>query len=434
MKLRNNILCLCLLLLIVILTCTNAQDNNLPSELLEKLQANPDIQIKETKVDLMFTQPIDHNHPEKGTFQQLVHLLHKDFSKPVVLWIEGYASRSNIEQEITDLLDANQIMVEHRYFGESIPDSMDWKYLTIKQAADDHHRIVEAFKSIYHGKWVNSGISKGGQTTMYHRRFYPDDVDASVCYVAPLNFSDKEPRVYTFLNNVGDKECRDKILNFQKTVLKKKAELLPSFKDYVREKEYTYKIGLDSAYEYCVLEYPFSFWQWHNLDCEDIPSVTASNDSIFDHLMKGSDAYFFSDKANDYFRSFFYQALTQTGFYGYDTQPFKGLLTKVTNPDFTMALPEGVEVSYDPKPMQDIKNWIDEHGNNMIYIYGEIDPWSASAVELSGKTNALKMVKKGGDHRTRIKSFPEDQKEKILNTLEEWLQVPLNRKAVETEE
>ena len=408
-----------------------SQNSELPKELFDKLESIPDIQIQETKVDLTFTQPIDHNNPDIGTFQQQVHLLHKDFSKPVVFWIEGYASRGNNEQEITKLLDANQIMVEHRYFGESVPDSIDWNYLDIKQSADDHHRIVEAFKKIYSGKWVNSGISKGGQTTMYHRRFYPDDVDASVCYVAPLNFSDEEPRVYTFLDNVGEKECRDKILNFQKTVLKKKEELLPLFEEYVEDKEYTFVMGIDSAYEYCVLEYPFSFWQWHDLECSDIPDSKADNDDLVDHLVEGSDAYFFSDKANEYFQSFFYQALTQTGFYNYDTKLLDGYLKKVTKPQFTMALPEGVKVSFDPEPMQDINNWILNHGNNMIYIYGEIDPWSASAVELTGNTNALKMVHKGGDHRTRIKSFPDEEKDKIIDMLEKWLEVPLNREAVE---
>jgi hypothetical protein len=321
-------------------------------------------------------------------------------------------------------------MVEHRYFGKSVPDSLDWNYLNIKQSAADHHRIVETFKTIYAGKWVNSGISKGGQTTMYHRRFYPDDVDASVCYVAPLNFSDEEPRVYTFLDNVGDEECRTKILNFQKTVLKRKDQLLPLFEKYIQEKDYTFKIGIDSAYEYCVLEYPFSFWQWHNLECSDIPALDVNDEDLFNHLMEGSDAYFFSDKAYKYYKSFFYQALTEIGFYGYDTRPFEGLLTKVIKPDFKMALPEGVKVSFDPEPMKDINDWIINHGNNMIFIYGEIDPWSASAVELSGNTNALKMVHKDGDHRTRIRSFPDEQKDLIMDTLEEWLDVPLDREAV----
>lgn len=420
-----------LTLLLIFAGTVFAQETNFSKELFEKLHSISDIQINETKVDLMFTQPIDHENPDNGTFQQQVHLLHKDFSKPVVFWIEGYASRGNIEQEITKLLDANQIMVEHRYFGESVPDSLDWNYLDIKQSAADHHRIVETFRTIYPGKWVNSGISKGGQTTMYHRRFYPDDVDASICYVAPLNFSDQEPRVYTFLDNVGEAECRDKILNFQQTVLRKKKELLPLFEEYILEKEYNFTMGIDSVYEYCVLEYPFSFWQWHELKCSDIPAPDSDNEDLLDHLVEGSDAYFFSDKAFDYYQSFFYQALTQIGFYSYDTRSFEGLLNKIIEPDFSMSLPEGIKVSFDPQPMQDINNWINIHGNNMIFIYGEIDPWSASAVELSGKTNALKMVHKGGDHRTRIKSFPDEEKNVIFNALEQWLEIPIDREAID---
>ena len=57
----------------------------------------------------------------------------------------------------------------------------------------------------------------------------------------------------------------------------------------------------------------------------------------------------------------------------------------------------------------------------MIFIYGEIDAWSATAVELTGETNSIKMVKTGGNHRTRIKSFNEQDQNFIVNTLEEWL-------------
>ncbi len=101
--------------------------------------------------------------------------------------------------ELSPILNANQICVEHRYFNESTPQPVDWEHLTIYNAASDHHRIVEILKEIYKGKWVNTGISKGGQTVMYHRYFYPDDVDASVGYVCPLNFSIEDKRVYSFL-------------------------------------------------------------------------------------------------------------------------------------------------------------------------------------------------------------------------------------------
>ena len=57
----------------------------------------------------------------------------------------------------------------------------------------------------------------------------------------------------------------------------------------------------------------------------------------------------------------------------------------------------------------------------MIFIYGEIDAWSSTAVQLTGETNSIKMVKTGGNHRTRIKSFNEIDQKIILKTLEDWL-------------
>ncbi len=63
----------------------------------------------------------------------------------------------------------------------------------------------------------------------------------------------------------------------------------------------------------------------------------------------------------------------------------------------------------------------------MFYIYGENDTWSATAVNIGDRTNAVKMVKEGGSHRTRISSFDGDEKEKIYSTLENWLDVEIER-------
>ena len=40
-------------------------------------------------------------------------------------------------------------------------------------------------------------------TSVYHRRFYPDDVDATVAYVAPISFGAPDDRYIDFLANVG---------------------------------------------------------------------------------------------------------------------------------------------------------------------------------------------------------------------------------------
>lgn len=177
-------------------------------------------------------QPIDHNNPEAGTFSQKVYLSHFDFNQPVVLVTEGYHARRNYLSEPAQFLNANQVIVEHRFFGESAPDSLDWTKLTTFQAASDHHRIVELFKKIYPGKWLSTGISKGGQTTNYFRYYFPDDVTVSMPYVAPMNIEQEDPRINLFLRTVGTPECRAKLLDFQRKLLAKEGEILPLLKRF----------------------------------------------------------------------------------------------------------------------------------------------------------------------------------------------------------
>ncbi len=93
---------------------------------------------------LWINQPLDHHNPEKGFFKQRVWLSHKSEEAPVVLITEGYMAPQNFTSELASLLEANQVVVEHRYFGMSVPDSVRWEYLTVEQAANDHHRVVEA--------------------------------------------------------------------------------------------------------------------------------------------------------------------------------------------------------------------------------------------------------------------------------------------------
>jgi len=367
-------------------------------------------------------QPVDHNNPAGEKFKQKFYLSHRDDSLPMVIELDGYNIDFNRPNELASILKCNKIVVEHRYFGESLPDSLDWNYLTIEQAANDHHRIIEMMKHIYDSKWITTGISKGGQTTYIHKYYFPEDADASVCYVAPLNLSQEDPRVYYFLDNVGSEECRNKMIRFQREVLKREDELIPLFQAESKKLGYTYSLGDDRfIFEYVVLEYSFAFWQWQNTTCEQIPDTSASNEVLIEHLKKGSSFDYFSDKDVKAILPFFYQAYAQMGYYGYDISDFKDLLKEVKEPTSKIFLPKELNPEFDCCIMQKINTWIQKHGNNMIFIYGGNDTWSATAVELTGETNALKMVKPGGNHRTRINSFGETDRNFIINKLEEWL-------------
>ncbi len=115
-----------------------------------------------------FTQPLDHRHPKKGSFRQRVIVAHAGFDRPTVIITEGYgaayALKPQYREELSRLLNANMVFVEYRYFLESTPEPKDWRYLTAESSADDLHAVTTAFKNIYPGKWIATGISKGGQT------------------------------------------------------------------------------------------------------------------------------------------------------------------------------------------------------------------------------------------------------------------------------
>ncbi len=410
----------------------SAQESD--SKLYQWLKSVPDFEVKQIKADknfteayeIMVTQPIDHNNPEGPKFKQQVFLSHIDADKPMVLYLEGYAT-DNWTQELTKMLNCNQLVVEHRYFGESVPVPFDWKYLTIKQSADDHHRIVELFKQFYKAKWISTGISKGGSTVIFHRRFYPDDVDVSVPYVGPVNFSTEDQRVYEWIKTVSTPECRKKVKDFQTLCFRKRDELYPLFLKNAEDKKLTYEIvGLERAYEYSILEYSFAYWQWSDGDCSKIPDENSSIEEIWNHLLINGGVSYFSDEEIKGIYPFFYQCYAEFGYYGYEIADFKDYI-KYADGHTKFFLPPGIEPKFNPDVMKDINNYVQNDANNFIFIYGGNDPWASTGVCLSGKTNSIKMVLPGGSHRTRIKSFSGKDRELIYSKLEEWLGIKIER-------
>ena len=304
-----------------------------------------------------------------------------------------------------------------------------WQYLNTAQAAADLNRIVGIFKSIYKEKWISRGISKGGQTTIFLKYYYPNDLDVWVPYVAPLNLAQENIRINDFFEKVGTSVCREKINNYQRTLLKNREAILPLLKKHAEEKKYSFPLGLEKTFECAVMEYKFSYWQWGCTECEDIPNSDVSPETLFEHLYKSSSFNYFDEKSMLYYQPFFYQAYTEIGYYNYETEDIFDLLVseKDKYASNICFAPLEVQLSFNNNLMKSINNFIYEHGNNMLFIYGENDAWSSTSVNILPKTNPVKMVKKGGNHSTRIKSFKEEQKEKIYSTLEEWLNLKIER-------
>ena len=377
----------------------------------------------DTIIEFLIEQPLDHRKPDGEHFTQRIYISHFDIASPVVLVAAGYDASYYYTSELAAELRCNQVMVEHRYFGKSRPDSIQWEYLDAWQAASDLHRIIEAFKMFYPGQWIATGISKGGQTVMYHSYYYPEDVDVRVPYVAPLNYGVEDERIYAFLGQVGSTVERGKIKRFQKIALKHQDRYLPAFREFSEKNGYTYEIagGYEKAYEYCVLEYSFAFWQWGYVPASEIPGRSADPMEFIEHMNKVAGFDYFSDKSILKQRPFFYQVLTEMGYYGYDLAEFEKYIQHVNIPDFTFTLPRELELTFDSTFSLEVDNYLSKEADGFIYIYGEYDTWSATAISSTGNTRSRIFYKEGGSHRTRISNMPPDQKKEVYETLQLYL-------------
>ncbi len=175
---------------------------------------------------------------------------------------------------------------------------------------------------------------------------------------------------------------------------------------------------MEKAFEYIVLEYPFSFWQYHHIECEFIPDENASPDEMLEHLDRVVSFSSYSDRAMN--SPSMYQFLTELGYYGYVTKNVDDLLSS-TDYSNTVFAPQNTDLVYNAEVMQDIERWLKDFGNNILYIYAENDPWSAPSVALSSRVNAEKRILSSGNHYTFIRNFPDTEREDICSILGNWL-------------
>ena len=418
---KNTVLLCCLLFVTAL---SFAQENELENRLYDlaytKFEQAKSIGDYPTYI-LRIKQAIDHNNPDKGHFYQRVRLVHRGFDRPTVFNTNGYTLESR-PSELCDILDANYVSVEHRYFGESHPNIDDWQYLNVEQLTSDLHRVKTVLDDMYTGKWVNTGISKGGETTTYYRYFYPNDMDATVAYVAPFENDLKDKRFYKFLEEVGDASCRNAMLDYQKRVLAAKDELLPLLKYYAKGKGIKFDMigGLEAAFEMAVLELPFSFWQFTPV-CEAIPTEDASQEELFDYLLASGLFEFVNNASITAYASHFYQAGTQYGYYGYETKPFKKYLDHWT--DEPSAVWFDGKLEFDGSLNKKVNKWFKKGASEIIFIYGDLDPYTAAQAELGKNTKAKKYILPGKHHGdARVQYMDTAMKSDFNKTLMGWLE------------
>ena len=384
-----------------------------------------------------YKQDIDHNNPSKGWFKQQCVLTVAGKDRPTVLLTEGYGLGSAegyenrldsiMEPTLVRALEANCLQVEHRYFGWSLPEGYTekWNYLSAKQNAADLHTVVTAIKQsgiVGQGKWLSTGVSKPGQTTVFYAYEYPGDMDAYVPFCAPFMFSQTEPGAYNYIQTaeaLGDRYekvkaafrayCGNKTLQQEIVKLIKKTypgynnfddEALHMtllkflFENYWKKMMYVHyslweplvpQVG-DSAEKfltYIMADNHTKYPGENDIDYQrrqDYVKALEPDSTSHSYQMRGS--YRAANETSDRFSPFSAQTLLELGSIIYTTVWVDDLLSKEEKAfvcpwddpaDFGFTYDKG---AYIRKVLDGIK----QSSCNIMFVYGMQDPWTGDRI------------------------------------------------------
>ncbi|MDX1652013.1 MAG: S28 family serine protease [Brumimicrobium sp.] len=371
----------------------------------------------------MIRQPVNHSDTSEGFFYQKVYLSHKDVSKPMVMDVNGYVSFSNKTNDWTRILDANQIYVEHRYFGESMPDIVNYEYLNMSNATKDLHAIKKMFAEIYRDGWISVGISKGGLTALSYEYFYPEDMDVTIALSTSVKTSKCDSSFFNFIDSLNKNQgCEEELDAFQRLLLKEKDNVLPYLRNYLlnNDKQYTH-LGLEAIYEIAVLEIPFSIWQ-NGSGCNSIDFSKTDSRELFHEMKTSLNGWFMTDDVFNRIDSYHFQALTELGYYCYPVSRFSGLLET----DFEKLTPvqpvEGIKTSYSNELMTQIKEWAQTQGNGIIYISGGNDPYSKFRIVPENGVDAKSILLYDRNHNEVYSNYLDPiTRDEITSLIKKWI-------------
>jgi hypothetical protein len=373
-----------------------------------------------------FEQPIDHDVPAAGTFVQYFNVVDGgDRGAPTVLATSGYQEfYLGMRDELALVLGANQVALEHRFFGDSLAGD-DWSLLTVRQAAADQHRVVQLLRPVLTGKWVSTGGSKGGMTAIFHRRFYPDDVDGTVPVSAPISFALPDQRYDAFLESIGEPDCRALLTDALVAMLSTHRDALLGFlvdyADSVGAHFVTHSAA--RALEDSVHWLYWGFWQY-GARCEDVPQAGASAEALWAFLTSWSSPVGLSEENGAIFAEpYTWQALTELGLQGYDLDalaPHRSELLDTTLIFRWMVSYPQEPPAHDAGTMHDIQDWLASEGDGFVFLYGSADPWAGGAWATGAATDTLTLWAPGAPHGFTYAELTPADRAAFFARLEAW--------------
>lgn len=375
-----------------------------------------------------FTQLIDHDHPDLGTFQQRYYVddsYANGADSPVFFYICGEASceprvLNGAIREHAKQYHARLVALEHRYYGVSLPRSSfskdDLKYLTTDFALRDlaAFRNSMQFQHNWSGQWIAFGGSYPGSLSAYFRLKYPELVSGALASSAPVqakeNFEEYDEHVTKVAGNncaanirAANAEIEAALSNPVRLAEIKKAFGVPTLRDNQDFLFFVADIGAAAVQygyrsEFCsllvVAETPligyidfaqYLYKVWHIEDPLSLSTQGAESENPKDY----------ADGLG--MRQWYYQSCTEYGYWQnahHDAR--KSTRSSLVNADYFRNVCHrlfGIDTPANTKLINDQYYWPlqNNQGSEIYFTNGSTDPWSrlSMTVENGNDNNRL---------------------------------------------
>ena len=149
-----------------------------------------------TYTELWFQEDLDHINRDPGSIDIRVLRLNSPYSLPsgpLIVYTGGETTIDfffNMSGFATTVLsqywNCTVYFIEHRYYGDSLPNPFTWDYLSTEQVLYDYADIIMQLRPSNSTPVVVMGASYAGMLAAWMRMKYPHVVDGAIASSAPV--------------------------------------------------------------------------------------------------------------------------------------------------------------------------------------------------------------------------------------------------------
>jgi hypothetical protein len=261
---------------------------------------------------------------------------------------------------------------------------------------------------------------------VHYRSFYPCDVDGTVAYVTSRCQSEADGRFPLFLAQVGGQRwatCRAQLESLERQLLQRR-DALPALVGNSTEALYGLVGGFDRALELGAVSLSWGFWQYVDATdplqgCASLPTGTLT-DAELATWAEALVAGYADDQLRPYV-PYYFQAARELGEGASYTAPFAGLLRYPPEGPRGLVDRDVVVAAFDGLPVERVQSWLSTQGSGIVFVSGELDPWSAAPFELGLSTDTLESVAPLKNHYAIISELPSTDRLRARAMVERWI-------------